>query len=145
MTATDRSLRDRFRDDLRSGSLVVSLTAVPLAMVVGLGTGWYAGDTAFGFALLLSIGVFVPSVHESYWVRDDAARDASRVRDVAWTVAASVAVTGLFAASHLLATTALGDSIHAVPIAFVATVLCGDALGRLHRRRRGQAAPSSAL
>lgn len=114
-------------------------------MIVGLGAGWYADDTALGFGLLLSIGVFVPYVHESYWVRDDAARDASRFRDAAWTAAASVVVTGLFAASHLLATTGLGDSIHAVPIAFVATVLCGDALGRLHRRRRGRTASSSAL
>lgn len=77
------------------------------------------------------IGVVVPCAHEGHW-----SQGRSWTRDVAWTVAASTVAAGLFVASHLLATAALGESIHAVPIAFLATVLSGEVIARLLRRRR---------
>ena len=124
------SLRERFSDDLRSGSLPVLLTAVPLAMVVGLGSGWYLDDTAVGFLLLVAIGAVVPYVHETHW-----AQDRSWGHDVAWTVAASGVAAGAFGASYLLAAGVLGESIHTPAIAFVASALCVTGLGRLARRR----------
>ena len=129
MSPSSQSLRERFRNDLRSGSLSVLLVVIPLAMLAGTGGGRYSGDSGLGFALLLVVGVFVPYAHESHWPQD-----RSRARDAAWTVAASVVAVGLFAASYLLAATVLGDSIHTVPVAFAATVLCSEAMGRLVRR-----------
>lgn len=131
MSPTRQPLRERFRRDLRSGSLPVSLTAVPLAMITGLGSAWYWDDSGLGFTVLVLIGVFVPYAHENHWPRD-----RSWTRDAAWTVAASAVAGGLFAGSYLLAAALLGESIHVAVVAFVATAFCGEALSRLLRRRR---------
>ncbi|WP_121742434.1 hypothetical protein [Natronorubrum halophilum] len=128
MSSTNSSLRDRFRDDLRSGSLPVLLTAVPLAMAVGLGSGWYWDEFAGSFLLLVTIGVLVPYAHET-----SQSRGQSRMRDVLWTVGASAAACALFAGGYLLARTLVADSMHASVIAFVATVLGGAVLLRLVR------------
>lgn len=129
MSSDRSSLRDRFGDDLRSGSLPVSLTAVPLAMAVGLGSVLYWDEFAGGFLLLMLLGGFVPYAHETYWPQD---RPWSR--DVAWTVVASAVATGLFAIGYLLAGPVLTESIHRSAIAFGWSVLGGGALVRSLRR-----------
>ncbi|WP_436343042.1 hypothetical protein [Natronorubrum sp. FCH18a] len=128
MSATNSSLRDRFRDDLRSGSLTVSLTAVPLAMVVGLGSGWYWDAFAAGFLLLLPVGVLVPYAHETH-----CAQDRGWKWDVSWTIAASAIACGLFAGGYLLAGALVADPTHSAAIAFGATVLGGAVLLRPFR------------
>ncbi|WP_222919988.1 hypothetical protein [Natrinema sp. SYSU A 869] len=131
MSSTQPALRDRFRDDLRSGSLPVLLTAVPIAMVVGMGSAWYWGEFAAGFLLLVTIGVLVPSAHEEYGPRGQ-----SWSRDALWTIVASAIATGLFAGGYLLAGTLLTKSIYRAMIAFLWTYLSGGSL--LWLRRRGQ-------
>ncbi|ELY37446.1 hypothetical protein [Natronorubrum tibetense] len=128
MSSEQVTLRDRFREDLRSGSLPVILTAVPLAMAVGLGSGWYWDQFAAGFLLLLTIGVLVPYAHETY-----CSQNQSWKRDVLWTVGASAVACGLFASSYLLAGTLVTDPTHNAAAAFVATFLSGAVLLRFLR------------
>ncbi|QCS43711.1 hypothetical protein [Natrinema versiforme] len=120
MSSTQPSLRDRFRDDLRSGSLPVLLTAVPIAMAVGTGSAWYWDEFAGGFLLLVTIGVLVPSAHDEYGPRGQ-----SWSRDVLWTIAASAVATGLFTCGYLIAGTLLTQSIYRATIAFLLTYLGG--------------------
>ncbi|WP_254763098.1 hypothetical protein [Natrinema marinum] len=129
MSPDSQSLRDRFRDDLSSGSTPVLLTAVPIAMAVGLGSTWYTHEVAGGFLLLVTIGVLVPSAHEHYMPQD-----RSWSRDVTWTIAASAVASGLFAGSYLLAGILLSDATATAVVAFVATYLCGWTMLRLLAR-----------
>lgn len=41
MPADRPTLRERYADDLHSGSFPVLLTAVPIAVVIALGSAWY--------------------------------------------------------------------------------------------------------
>lgn len=131
MSSNRPSLGERSGDDSRSGSLPVSLTAVPIAMVVGLGSAWYWHEFAGGFLLLVAIGALVPYAHEAHW-----SQGRSRSWDVSWTVAASAVATGPFASGYSLAGTLLTDSTHRAAIAFGATFLVGWTLSWLLRRER---------
>lgn len=132
MSSTQLTLRDRFRDELSSGPLPVLLTAVPIAMAVGMGSAWYWDEFAGGFLLLVTIGVLVPSAHEEYGPQGE-----SWSRDVLWTITASVVATGLFAAGYLLAGLLLSQSIYRAMVAFLLTYLGGGS-SLLWLRRRGQ-------
>lgn len=90
--------------------------------------GWYWDAFAAGFLLLLTIGVLVPSAHETYW-----SQERPWTRDVLWTVAASTVACGLFAAGYLLAGTLVTDPTHSAALAFGATFLGGAVLLRLLR------------
>lgn len=127
--ASDRpTLRERFGADLRAGSLPVLLTAVPIAMAVGLGSTWYWNESVGGFLLLVTVGVFVPSVHEEQWPQD-----WPWPTDVLWTIAASAVAIGLFAGTYLLAGLAVDDPTLRAAIAFSVTSLGGWALSRAIR------------
>ncbi|QLK25013.1 hypothetical protein HYG81_12970 [Natrinema zhouii] len=131
MTADRPTLRERYADDLRSGSLPVLLTAVPIAMVVALGSAWYWDEFAGGFLLLMTIGGLVPYAHENHWPQD-----GPWTRDVLWTIAASAVASGLFAGSYLLAGVPLSDPTYRAVVAFGVTVLGGGTVvGSLRRRR----------
>ncbi len=131
MSSDRPSLRERFGADLRAGSLPVLLTAVPIAMAVGLGSTWYWDEFVGGFLLLVTIGVIVPSVHEAHWPQD-----RSWAADVLWTVAASAVAIALFAATYLLAGFPVDDPTHRAAIAFVAASLGGWSLSWAIRRGR---------
>ncbi|WP_226040511.1 hypothetical protein [Natrinema sp. DC36] len=131
MSSDRPTLRERYANDLHSGSLPVLLTAVPIAMVVALGSAWYWDEFAGGFLLLMTIGVFVPYAHENYWPQD---RPWSR--DVLWTIAASAVASGLFAGGYLLAGVPLSDSTLRAAVAFGVTVLGGGTVVWSLRRRR---------
>ncbi|WP_455448856.1 hypothetical protein [Natrinema thermotolerans] len=131
MSSDRPTLRERFRDDLRTGSLAVLLTAVPIAMAVGLGSTWYWDEFAGGFMLLMLLGVIVPSIHEAHWPQDQ-----SLSADVLWTLAASAVALGLFAGIYLLAGVLTEDPTHRAAIAFGVTSLGGWSLSWAIRRDR---------
>lgn len=130
MSSDQSSLHDRYRDDLRSGSLPVLLTAVPIAIVAGIVSGWYWDAFAASFLLLVTVGVMVPYAHETGWPQD---RRWSR--DVPWTITASAVACGLFAGGYLLGETVLTDPTHNAVVAFGVTLLVGWIGLRLLQRK----------
>ena len=131
MSSDRPTLRDRYAADLRSGSLPVVLTAVPLAMGTGLGSQWYWGEFLPGFLLLVAIGVLVPAAHDRHQPQDRA-----WMQDVLWTVGASLVAIALFAGSWLLVGPVTADPTHRAAVAFLATVCCGEGFGQVLGRRQ---------
>lgn len=133
MPADGPTLRERYAADLTSGSLAVTLTALVLAMVAGLGSTLFV-EFVVGFLLLVLLGVFLPYAHEAFWPQDRGWK-----RDVAWTIsAAAVAASGYLVGVALIGRL-LGDATHAASLAFVATLAGGSAvLIALQRRRAGR-------
>lgn len=90
MSSKRPRLRDRLREDLRSGSLPVIVTGVVLAVPMAYAVNHLTGIVAMGFFTLITVGVMVPQAHEHHWPTDGG------WRDVVWTVAtALVSVTAL--------------------------------------------------
>lgn len=107
-------LRGQLREDLRTESIAVTLTAIPTALVVGLGVTGAGYEFAVGFALLLLVGVVVPHVHEQYW----SGRGGWRY-DVCWTLGASALACGGFAACYAVATRLAPTASYAAGVAFL--------------------------
>lgn len=90
MSSERPGLRERLREDLRSGSLPVILTGVVLALPVAYAVMELTHVEAMGFFGLITVGVVVPQAHEHHWPT------YGGWRDVAWTVVTTVvAVTAL--------------------------------------------------
>lgn len=113
-------LRERYMADLRSGSFPVLVTAVVIATAIGLGLAVRIHEYETGFLLVILLGVQVPAAHERF-----RRQDAGWLRDVAWTVGASVGALALFGAGYVLAALVLRDTLVVAAVAFVAANVVG--------------------
>ncbi|MFB6103665.1 MAG: hypothetical protein ABEJ57_01080 [Halobacteriaceae archaeon] len=89
------SLRDRLLEDLRSGSLPVIVTAVVLALPAAYAVTALTHTTSAGFLTLMTVGVVLPTAHETHWPT------SGGWRDVAWTVAATLVAVLAFLAVYV--------------------------------------------
>lgn len=99
MSSTRKRLRDRLREDLRSGSVPVIVTGIVLALPMAYVATTVTDSQSMGFLTLITVGILVPHAHEHYWRTDGG------IRDVVWTVIATVvSVASLLASYYLLYT-----------------------------------------
>lgn len=118
------TLRDRYAADLRSGSLAVQATAVPLALAAGFAASASVHAFAPTFLLLVLVGVQVPALHERL-----GADDAGWLRDVGWTVVVSALTVAGFGLGYALAAAVLNvGPVVAATLAYLATTVAGLAL-----------------
>ena len=118
------TLRDRYAADLRSGSLAVQVTAVPLALAAGVAMSAYVHAFAPTFLLLVLVGVQVPALHERL-----GGTGAGWLQDVVWTVVVSALTVAAFALGYVaaVAVTTVGPVV-AATLAYIATTIAGLAL-----------------
>jgi len=118
------SLRDRYAEDLRSGSLVVQVTAVFLALAAGVASTAFAHASVPTFLLLVLVGVQIPALHERL-----VENGGGWLGDVGWTVVVSALAVATFALGYVGAAAVLDVSpVVATTLAYLATTLAGLAL-----------------